>query len=177
MLPVQCAGVKVTAVDANHCPGAAILLFALPNGEKYVHCGDMRYCVSMKSCPHLMGFRSCDAVFLDTTYCAPKHAFPPQDVSVCEVGRLCKAYLEEDPSRCASEDVLRHIRILFASCSNDDLWLAMESSQLNGTAITRRHVLTRSDTIAPDSNLSTDHTTRAARACHGTHTKHGAGSS
>lgn len=30
-------------MDANHCPGAAQLLFKVPSGETYVHCGDMRF--------------------------------------------------------------------------------------------------------------------------------------
>ena len=95
-------GVKVTAVDANHCPGAAMLLFETSSGERYVHCGDFRGCSSMQQCPHLQHFVHCDGVFLDTTYCHPRHVFPPQGMSLEEVGRLCEEYLAQEPPRCGS---------------------------------------------------------------------------
>lgn len=64
----SCAGVQVTLIDANHCPGAVQLLFELPDGSKYIHCGDMRYCRQMQDNPHLARFRGANAVFLDTTW-------------------------------------------------------------------------------------------------------------
>ncbi len=65
-------------MDANHCPGAVQLLFALPDGRKFVHCGDMRYAPHLQDNLHLQRFKGADAVFLDTTYCNAKHTFPPQ---------------------------------------------------------------------------------------------------
>ncbi len=65
-------------MDANHCPGACQFLFALPDGRKYVHSGDMRYAPSLQQSPHLQRFHNCDAVFLDTTYCNPRYTFPDQ---------------------------------------------------------------------------------------------------
>lgn len=72
------AGVEVTLVDANHCPGAVQFLFRLPTGEKYVHCGDMRFSPKLLDNPLLAAFRNCTAVYLDTTYCNPRFTFPPQ---------------------------------------------------------------------------------------------------
>jgi L-ascorbate metabolism protein UlaG (beta-lactamase superfamily) len=46
--PVLVAGVRVTLVDANHCPGAVQILFHLPDGKRVLHCGDMRFHEDMK---------------------------------------------------------------------------------------------------------------------------------
>eukprot|EP00983_Pelagomonas_calceolata_P110007 1159621-Pelagomonas_calceolata.AAC.19 len=101
------AGVEVTLIDANHCPGAVIFLFRLPNGKRwafcyakvgadtekhlpssahashrqhtrYIHCGDMRYSAAYLEDPLFQQFRGADAVFLDTTYCKERYTFPPQ---------------------------------------------------------------------------------------------------
>lgn len=72
------SGVKVVLVDANHCPGAVQFLFELPNGEKYIHCGDMRFGSHLLQNTYLKNFQDANAVFLDTTYCNAKYTFPPQ---------------------------------------------------------------------------------------------------
>ena len=78
VLPFGGAGVEVTLVDANHCPGAVQFLFRLPSGERYVHCGDMRFSPKLLDSPLLAAYRNCTAVYLDTTYCNPRFTFPPQ---------------------------------------------------------------------------------------------------
>ena len=72
------AGVEVTLIDANHCPGAAQILFKLSTGETYIHCGDMRFGTHLLENPHLQRFQNCNAIYLDTTYCNPKYTFPAQ---------------------------------------------------------------------------------------------------
>lgn len=76
------AGVEVTLVDANHCPGAVIFLFRLQDGRRYVHTGDMRFSPAMLANLHLQRFQGADALYLDTTYCNVRHTFPPQVHSV-----------------------------------------------------------------------------------------------
>ena len=79
-------GVAVTFVDANHCPGAVLLLFELPCGRTILHCGDMRYHPRMQAEPALLRVKgSVDTVYLDTTYCEEKHTFPPQEDSIARV--------------------------------------------------------------------------------------------
>jgi hypothetical protein len=95
--PVEIRGVQVTFMDANHCPGAAIILFRLRSGVTYLHTGDFRFHPKMWSYAPLQPFlpttcastgvvtpptRRMDAVYLDTTYADPKYTFPTQDVSI-----------------------------------------------------------------------------------------------
>lgn len=94
--PIQIGphSVTVTLIDANHCPGAVQFLFSMPDGTKYIHTGDFRYSTTMLNDPHLLSFRNCNAIYLDTTYCSPKHCFPNQQESIDYVSRVIKEDLE-----------------------------------------------------------------------------------
>lgn len=83
---VDVLGARVSAVDANHCPGAVQFLFDV-GGERFVHSGDMRFHGGMTEDPLLRRFRGARALYLDTTYCHPSHSFPPQAASVDHVVR------------------------------------------------------------------------------------------
>ncbi len=89
--PGLCGPVEVTLVDANHCPGAAQLLFALPGGRRYVHVGDFRFHARMLADARLAAFQRADALYLDTTYCKPAHCFPLQARGRGRPGRAARA--------------------------------------------------------------------------------------
>ncbi|KAL0330846.1 UNVERIFIED_CONTAM: DNA cross-link repair 1A protein [Sesamum angustifolium] len=78
---INVAGIDVTCFDANHCPGAIIILFEPPNGKPVLHTGDFRFCEEMKD---LSILQSCPihTLILDTTYCNPQYDFPKQDAII-----------------------------------------------------------------------------------------------
>jgi DNA cross-link repair 1A protein len=80
--------VTVTAIDANHCPGAVMLLFQVGT-RNVLHVGDFRWNRRiMQKCsqlnPFFSGQSSLDCIYLDTTYCDEKYALPTQDEAIRE---------------------------------------------------------------------------------------------
>jgi len=74
----QVQGVSVVFLDANHCPGAVMILFMRSPSNCVLHTGDFRYSPRMREYPWLSTCRV-STLILDTTYCDPQYDFPPQE--------------------------------------------------------------------------------------------------
>ncbi|NXS43695.1 DCR1A protein, partial [Balaeniceps rex] len=70
-------GTKVLLLDANHCPGATMILFCLPSGTVILHTGDFRADPSMERYPALIGQQQY-ILFPCPRYCSPEYTFPSQ---------------------------------------------------------------------------------------------------
>ncbi|XP_062159334.1 DNA cross-link repair protein SNM1 [Alnus glutinosa] len=78
---INIAGIGVTCLDANHCPGSIIILFEPANGKAVLHTGDFRFSQEMANISLL---QSCPihTLILDTTYCNPQYDFPKQEAVI-----------------------------------------------------------------------------------------------
>lgn len=105
-LPNVPGPVKVTMMDANHCPGSSIFLFegpqTLPNAPfrnskrifRYLHCGDFRASPAHLEHP-AMQRKKMDIIYLDTTYCDPKYQFPAQEQVISACAELIRGFVRE----------------------------------------------------------------------------------
>lgn len=82
---------KVVALDANHCPGAAMFVFILEDGTTHLHSGDLRYTPDMN---RFLTYKISN-LYLDTTYCDPKYVFPTQTKAISEVVKVVKSHWED----------------------------------------------------------------------------------
>ena len=100
-------GVKVTLIQANHCPGSALFVFEKtvgsgPNArlQRILHCGDFRassdHVRHPLLCPNPINpvtgkprQQRLDQCYLDTTYLSPKYAFPSQKQVITSCAELC----------------------------------------------------------------------------------------
>jgi Cft2 family RNA processing exonuclease len=86
------AGTRLTFLDANHCPGSAMIAAFPPGGAPPVlHTGDARLTRgATRGCELLQGMRGRSVLVLDTTYADPQYCFPPQQEVVDGVVRAVK---------------------------------------------------------------------------------------
>eukprot|EP01018_Ginkgo_biloba_P017842 Gb_02140 [translate_table: standard] len=88
-------GIEVLMLEANHCPGAALIYFRLKDGRCFLHTGDFRACKEMQN--YAVFRDSCiNILYLDTTYCNPKYRFPPQKDVINYVVKVTKNALLRD---------------------------------------------------------------------------------
>ena len=97
--------VKVNMLQANHCPGAACILFRFDTGKEVLHVGDFRWdsAALLRSSSHYLRLQRAAAsginkhltVYLDTTYCDEKYVFPSQQDSIDMVTRAVREEAEK----------------------------------------------------------------------------------
>lgn len=93
--PIILEGVEITALDANHCPGAIMLVFRiLKTGVCILHTGDFRATPEMESEPIFWNY-DIDTIYLDTTYLNLRRAFCPQVESIEKAKRLVQEFQEQ----------------------------------------------------------------------------------
>ncbi|BFZ18369.1 hypothetical protein BsWGS_21407 [Bradybaena similaris] len=95
--PYQVSGVTLTLMEANHCPGAVMVLFELKDGRTVLHTGDFRACPEMEKYPILKRAATTD-LYLDTTYCNPSYSFPTQQDVINFVVSLVLTYVTSNPN-------------------------------------------------------------------------------
>uniref|UniRef100_A0A0E0IKA7 SAM domain-containing protein n=1 Tax=Oryza nivara TaxID=4536 RepID=A0A0E0IKA7_ORYNI len=78
---ITIAGVNLTCFDANHCPGAVIILFEPSNGKAVLHTGDFRFSSEMAN-NRVLQSSPIHTLILDTTYCNPRYDFPTQEIVI-----------------------------------------------------------------------------------------------
>ncbi|XP_055593628.1 uncharacterized protein LOC129744898 [Uranotaenia lowii] len=89
---IEIDGVRITALDANHCPGAVMFLFQLPNGTNILHTGDFRASAEMEEYPEWWNM-DIHSIYLDTTYLSSKYAFKSQWESITDACAEVRLYL------------------------------------------------------------------------------------
>uniref|UniRef100_A0A1Q3F1Y3 Putative hydrolase involved in interstrand cross-link repair n=1 Tax=Culex tarsalis TaxID=7177 RepID=A0A1Q3F1Y3_CULTA len=90
--PIELDGVRITALDANHCPGAVLFLFQLPTGTNILHTGDFRASAAMEEYPEFWNM-DIHSLYLDTTYLSTKYCFKDQWESVSDAFHEVKTFL------------------------------------------------------------------------------------
>ncbi|ORZ21708.1 DNA repair metallo-beta-lactamase-domain-containing protein [Absidia repens] len=93
--------VKVTLVDANHCPGSVLFIFDVQkNGTdacwiRHLHTGDFR--ANPRMCLHPLLRQPenpiIDHLYLDTTYLNAKYGFPAQEECIQAACEVVQAYI------------------------------------------------------------------------------------
>ncbi|KAG9447328.1 hypothetical protein H6P81_013456 [Aristolochia fimbriata] len=145
-------GVKVTMLEANHCPGAALIHLHLGDGRCYLHTGDFRASKLMHSYPLLLD-HSVDVLYLDTTYCNPKYMFPSKEEVLDFVVRITKNHLAMQPKTLiivgaysiGKEQVYLAISKalglqIYANASRRRILLSFGWSELSGKLSTQGHM-------------------------------------
>ncbi|CAD7935177.1 unnamed protein product [Amoebophrya sp. A120] len=105
--------VYLTFLDANHCPGAAIVfVYSRKSGKCVLHTGDFRGAkVVQDDCARWLGERKdwipkVETLYLDNTYCKPRFQFPDLQLVFEKTREYCRELFDtiSRAARAAKED-------------------------------------------------------------------------
>jgi hypothetical protein len=82
-----CGAVAITAIEANHCPGAVMFHLAA-GGRSMLYTGDFRLDDRVRETARRLA--PLDLLYVDSTYARAGAAFPPQEEAVGEIVRIAK---------------------------------------------------------------------------------------
>jgi len=85
--------IRVKAFDANHCPGALMLLFEV-EGKKIFYTGDFR--LSDEMCQNLVQYAPLNLLYIDSTYTHPRYKFPPQEEALAQILQKVEQNLDRE---------------------------------------------------------------------------------
>jgi len=85
--------VRVKAFDANHCPGALMLLFEI-EGKKIFYTGDFRLSEEIRQ--GLVSYAPLDLLYIDSTYTHPRYKFPPQEEALAQILQKVEQNLDRE---------------------------------------------------------------------------------
>jgi DNA cross-link repair 1A protein len=99
------SGATVRLFDANHCPGAVLMLFYVWKTRRYVlHTGDCRFDPNIFAkhsiLANIVRKRELDFLHLDTTYADPRYSFPHQNDILSGVVNAASREDERTKHRC-----------------------------------------------------------------------------
>lgn len=96
---IDVGSARLTFLDADHCPGSAIVLFEdLGTGFLTLHTGDCRASDRMrKGLVNFLANRRVNELFLDTTYCDKRWCFPAQAIACQWMQELASSEHAREP--------------------------------------------------------------------------------
>lgn len=174
---------KITFYDANHCPGACIILISDSKGTTHLHTGDCRYHPCFESYPLLrraVQERKLDLVYLDTTYCHPKHNFVPQEMAIESIASQTEELFSEQSNASNTGKTLVLLscysigkeKVLYESSKrsnqliyvNEKKWKMLECMQHEKLPNQKQHYMNILERCTRDSSLSDMHVIRMGLA-------------
>lgn len=86
--------VKVSAYEANHCPGALIFMLSFRGGERTVYTGDFRFDEGLMA-KSMEEMRGADELFADSTFLSCEEDFPAQEDAIEEIISIAESAIDE----------------------------------------------------------------------------------